>query len=325
LGTPNGLVSLEDDGVAITDIPLTNGMASFNTALTGVGIHHIEAQYIGDNTFLPSSSETDVQVTGPSTTLTLVAPANAALGAPVTLTATLNSTGGTPTGEIAFQDGNTVIGATVLNAAGVATLTISTLSAGAHSLFASYAGDGSFAGSVSTTVHTTIAARDFSLDAAPQAATVTAGQSATFNIRITPSGGFADPVTLSCPSITGITCNFGQATVTPNGTLAATTLTVTTSADLLHYGGTAGDGTGWFLASLGLIGALASLRRRGVLPRNAIPGLAASMAAVIVLALTLMSCGYSANSQTYRGTATVPVTAQSGGIVHTTTISITVQ
>jgi hypothetical protein len=38
-----------------------------------------------------------------------------------------------------------------------------------------------------------------------------------------------------------------------------------------------------------------------------------------------MSCGYSANSQAYRGTAAIPVTAQSGAIVHTTTISITVQ
>jgi hypothetical protein len=300
-------------------------VAFFNAVLTGVGIHHIEAQYIGDNTFLPSSSETNVQVTGPSTTLTLVAPANAAPGAPVMLTATINSTGGTPTGEIAFQDGNTVIGTSALGAAGVATFTTSTLSAGAHSLSACYAGDGSFAGSASTPVNTTIAARDFSLDAAPQAATVTAGQSATFNIRITPSGGFADPVALSCPSITGITCNFGQPTVTPNGAMAATTLTVTTSADVLHYGGTAGNGTGWFLAGLGLIGALASLRRRGARPRNAIRGLGASMAAVIMLALTLMSCGYSANSQTYRGTTTIPVTAQSGGIVHTTTISITVQ
>jgi len=300
-------------------------MALFTTALTGVGIHHIEAQYHGDDTFLSSSSETDVQVTGPSTTLTLVAPANAAPGAPVTLTATINSTGGTPTGVIVFQDGNTVIGTAVLNAAGVVTFTTSTLSAGAHSLSASYAGDGSFAGSASTPVNTTIAARDFSLGAVPQAATVTAGQSANFNITITPTGGFGDPVTLSCPSITGITCNFGQPTVTPNGAMAATVLTVATSADVLHFGGSAGIGTGWFLASLGLIGTLASLRRRGVRPRNTIPGLVASMAAVIALALTLMSCGYSANSQTYRGTAAVPVTAQSGGIVHTTTISITVQ
>jgi uncharacterized protein (TIGR03118 family) len=329
-GNPNGMVTLQDDGGPITTVPLTNGMAVFETVLRGVGIHHIEAHFLGDNTFLPSASQTDAQVTGPTTTLTLVAPANAAPGAPVTLTSTVASAGGTSTGEVKFLDGDAVIGTARLNAAGVATFTTSALAAGVHSLAASYAGDDNLAGSASAPVNTTIAARDFSLGAAPQAATVTAGQSAPFNITITPTGGFSDPVMLSCPPISGITCNFGQPMVTPNGAMVATTLTVTTSSNYLHagvfqYGGTAGNGTNWLLASMGLIGVLASLRKRGVPPHNAIRGLAASMAAVIVLALTLMSCGYSSNSQTYRGTAAIPVTAQSGGIVHATTISITVQ
>jgi uncharacterized protein (TIGR03118 family) len=324
-GAPKGMVTLQDDGGPLTTAPLTNGVALFSTVLRGVGIHHIEAQYQGDDTFLASSSQTDVQVTGPPTTLTLVAPANAAPGSPVTLTATVLSTGGTPTGEVVFQDGNTVIGTARLNAAGMATFTTSTLAAGAHSLSASYAGDGIFAGSASTPVSTTIAARDFSLGAAPQAATVTAGQSAPFNITITPAGGFNGPVTLSCPPITGITCNFEQPTITPNGVMAATILTVTTSSNFKHAGGMEGNGMRWFLTIVSFIGVMTSLRKREARPRNAIRGLAASMAAVIVLALTLMSCGYSANSQTYRGTATIPVTAQSGGIVHTTTITITVQ
>ena len=324
-GTPKGMVTLQVDGGPIMDAAVTNGMALFDTALRGVGVHNIDVHYLGDDTFLPSSSHTDVQVTGPATTLTLMAPANAAPGAPVTLTSTVISAGGTPTGEIKFLDGNTVIGTARLNAAGVATFTTTNLAVGAHSLSASYAGDDSFAGSASTPMNTTIAANDFALGATPQATTVTAGQSASFNITVTPSGGFGDAVTLSCASVTGITCNFGQSTVTPNGAMAATTLTVTTSATVLHYGGMAGTGTGWFLATLGLIGVLTSLWKRGVPQRNAIRGFAASMAAVIVLALTLMSCGYSTNSQTYRGTATIPVTAQSGAIVHTTTISITVQ
>jgi uncharacterized protein (TIGR03118 family) len=324
-GMPKGMVTLQDGGGPITDVPLTNGIATLDTALRGVGIHHIEAHYLGDDTFLPSSSQTDVQVTGPSTTLTLVAPANAAQGAPVTLTSTVTSSGGAPTGEVTFLDGNTVIGTARLDAAGVATITTSTLAAGAHSLSATYAGDASFAGSASTPVNTTIAARDFSLGATPQAATVTAGQSALFNITITPAGGFSDPVALSCPPITGITCNFGQPTLTPNGTMIATTLTVTTSSNYPRAAGMVGNGMGWFFTGLGLIGVLFSLRKRAVSPRNAIRGLAASMAAVILLAGALMSCGYSSNSQTYRGTATVPVTAQSGTIAHTTTISITVQ
>jgi hypothetical protein len=324
-GTPKGMVTLEDDAGPITDAAITNGMAAFDTALRGVGIHHIDVHYLGDDAFLPSSSRTDVQVTGPATTLTLVAPTNAAPGATVTLTSTVISAGGSPTGEVKFLDGTTVIGTARLDAAGVATFTTSNLAAGAHSLSASYAGDGSFAGSASTPVNTTIGAKDFALGATPQAATVTAGQSATFTITVTPSGGFGDPVTLSCAPVTGIICNFSQPTVTPNGAMAATMLTVTTSATVLHYGGMAGNGTSWFLATLGLMLVLTSLEKRGPLRSTAIRGFAVSMAAVIVLALTLMSCGYSTNSQTYRGTATLPVTAQSGAIVHTTAISVTVQ
>jgi uncharacterized protein (TIGR03118 family) len=324
-GTPKGMVTLEVDGGPITDIPITNGLALFDTALRGVGIHHVEVHYLGDDTFLPSSTQTDVQVAGPATTLTLAVPANAAPGAQVTLTSTVISAGGTPTGEVKFLDGNTAFGTARLNAGGVATFTTSTLPAGAHSLSASYAGDDNFAGSASTPVNITIAAKDFTLGATPQTMTVTAGQSATFNLTVTPSGGFGDPVTLSCVPVTGITCNFGQPTITPNGAMASTTLTLVTSAAVLHYGGMPGAGTGGFLVSLGLVGVLAALWKRGVPRHNTIRGFAASLAAVLVLALTLMSCGYSSNSQAYRGTATIPVTAQSGAIVHTTTISITVQ
>src|SRR6266704_656407 len=105
-------------------------------------------------TFLPSSSQTEVQATGPSTMLNLVAPANAVPGSRVTLTATISSAGGTPTGQIVFLDGNAGIGTAPLNASGIATLTTSTLAAGVHSLTAFYAGDGKFGGSTSPEVTT---------------------------------------------------------------------------------------------------------------------------------------------------------------------------
>ena len=110
-----------------------------------MGAHVIEARYSGDGIFLPSSSQAEVQVTGLTTVLTLVAPADAAPGSPVTLTATINSAGGIPTGEIVFHDGNTNIGTSALNGTGVATLRIDTLAAGNHSLMASYEGDGKLA------------------------------------------------------------------------------------------------------------------------------------------------------------------------------------
>ena len=144
-GALAGAVTFLDGTNPLGTATLINGLATLDAVLTGVGTHVIEARYSGDGIFLPSSSQAEVQVTGLTTVLTLVAPADAAPGSPVTLTATINSAGGIPTGEIVFHDGNTNIGTSALNGTGVATLRIATLAAGTHSLMASYEGDGKLA------------------------------------------------------------------------------------------------------------------------------------------------------------------------------------
>jgi len=320
-------MAVDDGGVPIADVGITNGVIVFPAALTGVGTHTIEANYSGDATFLPSSSQTEVQVTGPDTQLNLVAPATATPGSPVTLTANIRSEGGTPTGQVVFHDGNVGLGSAPLNVAGVATLTINTLAAGSHTLTASYAGDRNFGGSTSEAVIITVAGRDFSLGAAPSSATVTAGQSALFNLTITPDGGFTDPVTFSCPVLTGISCSFNPPMLTPNAGAATTMLTVTTSAGVTRYGRTPGmTGPGFSLASLGLIGTLVFLIRKTRGIHLAFLRVAASAVSVVTLATILVSCGgYTTSGQTNRGTATIAVTAQSRNISHTTNVSVTVQ
>jgi uncharacterized protein (TIGR03118 family) len=328
LGTPTGLVALQDGAVPISNVTLEDGLTQFDTVLTNAGTHVIGAQYLGDAVFLPSTSTTDVDVTFIPTTLTLAAPANALPGATVELTATAvsTSTGGVPTGQILFNDGNTILGSAPLDGTGVAVLRISTLAAGAHTFTATYPGDARFDVSASTPVVTTIAGKDFSLDANPPAATVTAGQSTVFNVTVTPAGGFADPVTFSCPVLTGITCNFNPPMVTPNGGAATTMMTVTTSAAVLRYGQTIGwMGFGLFVASFGLIGTLASFQKRTREPQVVFLRIAAGALTVITLALTLVSCGYTSNGVTNRGTAAIVVTAHSGAISHTTNVSVTVQ
>jgi CSLREA domain-containing protein len=63
----------------------------------------------------------------------------------VTFTATVASFAGTPTGTVQFKDNSTNLGAAVaLNASGVATLSISSLSVGTHSITADYSGDLNF-------------------------------------------------------------------------------------------------------------------------------------------------------------------------------------
>jgi uncharacterized protein (TIGR03118 family) len=329
-GTPTGQVVVQDGGASIAKLSLEDGMIVFPVILDGVGNHEIEAQYLGDGTFLGSSSFTDVQVALFPTRLTLAAPANAVPGATLILTATTASSDGIPTGQIIFLDGNTNLGSAPLDGTGVAVLRINTLAAGPHTLTASYSGDDKFGVSTSAPVTTTIVARDFSLSAAPPTATVTAGQSTVFSLTVTPAGGFADAVTFSCPAETGITCVFNPPTVTPSGAAVSTMLTVTTSAGVTRYGHAVGmmgsGGSGILLASLGLVMALAMLQNGVRRPHGVFVRVAASAFMVLTLALTLVSCGgYTTSGQTNRGTASITVTAQSGAISHTTAVSVTVQ
>ena len=73
---------------------------------------------------------------------------------------------------------------------------------------------------------------DFSLSASPSSLSTTAGQSATFNLSVTPSGGFNQTVSVTCLGAPqGSVCSISPGSVTPNGSSASTAIvTVTTTA-----------------------------------------------------------------------------------------------
>ena len=215
---------------------LSNGSAAVNVSFADTGVHAITAQYSGDRVFLPVSERTPLQVTGLATTVTLTAPTSAGPGSTIILTANINSSSGVPTGQATFLDGNNSLGASSLDGSGAATLRNNTLAAGTHALTASYDGDGKFGASKSAVVTLDIANPDFSVGAAPPAASVIAGQSTQFMVTLTPGGGFAGNVTFSCLPVSGITCTFSPATVTPANGLESTRLTVATSASVSRYG-----------------------------------------------------------------------------------------
>ena len=327
VGNPTGTVTFWDGANLLGTSPLMNGAATLTAILNEVGVHTINAQYSGDAAFLPSSDRIPLRVTALATTSTLAAPADAAPGSTVTLTATITSPGGIPTGQVVFLDGTTTLGSSVLNDAGVATLRNNTLSVGIHTLTASYGGDQKFGVSTSAGVTIDVANEDFSIAAAPSTAAVIAGNSTQFMLTVTSAGGFAGNVTFSCSPVTGITCTFNPAMVDPTNGAATTTLTVTTSATVSRYGllvlGLAGPGA--FLAALAF---LSLVLWKGEYLRDARSSrLATSAAAVIVLlGLAIGGCGgYSSSAQPNRGTASITVTAQSGTISHTTTVRVTVQ
>jgi uncharacterized protein (TIGR03118 family) len=326
-GTPTGAVTFLDGSNPLGTSALVNGLATVNAILTGVGVHAINAQYSGDAVFLSSSDRIPEEVTGIATMSTLTAPADAAPGSAVTLTATINSAGGIPTGQVVFLDGNANLGASALNDAGVAILRINTLAAGTHTLTASYAGDEKFDGSTSREVTINIANTDFSVGATPSTATVIAGQSTQFMLTVTPAGGFAGSVTFSCSPVTGISCTFSPGMVTPANGTASTQLTITTSASVTHFGLLVPDliGPCTLLVVLALF-SLAVWPGGGIRPGRTSLLTATAAVAIIALVLTIGGCGgYGSTMPASRGTASVLVTAQSGGIAHTTTVSVTVE
>lgn len=327
-GTPTGQVTLLDGGNQLGVSSVINGVADFNTTFDKAGTHTITAQYSGDATFLPSSENLPLKVSGLATRAALAAPTEAALDSTVTLSATISSAGGIPTGQVTFADGrNTTLGTSPVDATGVAVLRINTLAAGAHSLSAAYSGDGKFASSTSPAVTLTVTSEDFSVGANPPTATVTAGQSTQFRLSVTPAGGFTGNVAFSCSPLPGITCAFSPATVSSANGAASTTLTVTTTATVSQYGMLlpVSIGPGAFLVAFALF-MFAAWRARGIRIIR-ISLLPASAAAVIVaMGLAIGGCGgYSNSAQPNHGTAAVMVTARSGAISHTTTINITLQ
>ncbi|HET9402586.1 MAG TPA: TIGR03118 family protein [Candidatus Acidoferrales bacterium] len=332
-GTPEGNVIIQDNGVAISGLVLGQGQASTNITLRGIGTHSLLVQYEGDSTFLPNSMQSQVLVTGLPTSLTLLAPSNAAPGEGLVLAATISSTGGIPTGDVTFHDGLTSIGTAPLDSTGVATLRTAILAAGAHSLSASYAGDEKFAVSAAPAVTITISSADFSLSASPSSATVAAGQSTQFTLTVTPSGGFTGNVALSCAPITGITCAFNPATLAVSTSPVTSSLTLTVSSGTIGFSRISPPKISprtivplLFAIVLIFFGLLLARPAGGAHSRRVSLSPMLLVLSLGCLSLVSVSCGKVAGSvTTNRGTAQVTVTAQSGAIAHTTTLTVTVQ
>ncbi len=137
--TPSGAISFTDSGVVLATVSLSGSQAIFTTNTLIAGAHSFTATFVPSLEFTASaSSATAHTVTGNATTTTLTSSASPVVaGATVTFTAAV--AGGTPTGAVIFRDGAAVLGTSTISA-GVATYTLSGLSAGSHSMTATYGG-----------------------------------------------------------------------------------------------------------------------------------------------------------------------------------------
>ena len=140
-------------GVAFLD---ANGQTSFTTNALDLGGHSIQAFYPGDTNYFGGTSATTTLTVGQANTVTttVVSSLNPSdQGANVTFTAVVNPAPpgtGTPTGTVYFSDGSTtLVDATLVG--GKASVTISSLPLGSHSITAQYDGDTNFQPSASGT------------------------------------------------------------------------------------------------------------------------------------------------------------------------------
>jgi hypothetical protein len=335
-GTPTGTVTFYDSTTKLGTGTLSSGTATYTTSSLAAGTHSITAAYGGNSAYgSVTSAASSIDVTALATpTLTLKVPSTAASGASVTMSVTVSGSGATPTGSVKFYDGTTSLDSATL-ASGAASYSTSSLAAGSHSITVQYSGDSNYAAATSAAQTLTISAPppDFSIAASPTSATVTAGNSATSTISITPANGFNTATALSCTGLpANASCTFSPASVTPGGSAASSTLTIatnvstTTTATVRHpfLGGLTAAGSGGALLALLFWPGTWRNKKRQLWLRMLV------LTAVSLAALqTLTGCGGSTKPTTGpttpAGTYTVNVTGTAGSDTHSTTFALTVQ
>ena len=153
-GTPSGTVKFYDGAMSLGSKTLSGGTASLTVTTLGAGTHALTAVYQGKAQFAASTSPAVAQIiTQASTTTTLTSSLNPApKGQTVTFTAVVSAMapgGGTPTGQVAFYDGATLLGTgTVMS--GTATFKTKKLERGSHTITAVYQGSANHATSTSS-------------------------------------------------------------------------------------------------------------------------------------------------------------------------------
>ena len=181
---------------------------------------------------------------------------------------------------------------------------------------------------------------DFTINLVQAALTVAQGASGTVKINVSPSSGFASPVTFTVSGLpTGATFAFSPSSVTPAaGANASTTLTITAgtytapspspySRSRLDRGATSGLVALGALVPIGFSAIIPVIRNRRKLLKSMLMG---SGSLSLLFALVFLA-GCSGTKSTTNpnpvatGTSTVTVTATSGSLTHTTTLSLTIQ
>ncbi len=215
-GTPIGTVTVSD-GTQSCNASVAAGTCSI--AFSSAGPRTVTAAYAGDGNFAGSTSTSVGQTVNAASTTTAItndSPNPSVAGQAFTVSFSVSSTGGTPTGNVTVSDGTVSCSGTV--AAGSCSLTLT--AAGAHTITATYVGDANFTGSSSAgESHTVNPAAASQLVFTVQPSDTKAGSPITPAVVVTARDQFGNTDT----GFTGaITLNITSGTGTPLAVLSGT-------------------------------------------------------------------------------------------------------
>jgi hypothetical protein len=207
--------------------PINYGIPAYGPMVVG--------DFNGDGRADVASIDLVVLGLGPPTTTGLESSPNPSTYAGnVTLTASVSPA--TVTGSVTFYDGSTALGASPLSS-GVASLGVTTLAVGTHSLTAMYGGDSNEGSSTSPVVTQTVTVRPTTTTLTSSPNPSNYGQSVTLTATVSPSAA------------TGTVTFYNQSTVLGTGTLSGGTAILSLSNFVVGtfwltaaYGGDTNDG-----------------------------------------------------------------------------------
>jgi Bacterial Ig-like domain (group 3)/MBG domain (YGX type) len=319
-----GTVTFLDGTTVLGTAAISGTMARLLIPTLVPALHTITADYNGDANFSPATSPpitlvVDVVILTPP-------PGPAEEGTPVTLTATVPLGA---TGTVTFYEGTTPIGTvTIPSVTGVTntgitvTLVTTSLAPGTQTITAVFSGDMNFPPSTSPPISVVVTPPppDFTVATSTGRQLIPPGASATYTIVVSSENGpFTNSVTMSATNLPpGATYTFSPAAVTPGAAGANTTFTVSVppQSSMASRGRRLGP-----VAFALLLLPFACLKRYRRRPQR----LLLWMLVALVSFGAVSGCGeggyFSQTEQTY----TITVTGTSGNLVHTTTVTLTVE